>query len=92
MPAPLLVFGLDTTNGLPWIVPATGAALVGFSFAALGDVALTYSMDCYAAVSELPVNQHPRSLLILLTGRRGLLRCRRVFPQQKFDCRSGGFV
>lgn len=52
MPAALLIFGLGTAHGLHWIVPATGAALFGFSFAALGDSALTYAMDCYGEVSQ----------------------------------------
>lgn len=64
MPAALLIFGLGTANGLPWIVPASGAALFGFSFAALGDVALTYSMDCYGAVSKRVVDDCPHSSLI----------------------------
>lgn len=54
MPAGLLWFGLSISNSLPWIVPAIGLAFFGFGFVVLGDVALTYAMDCYKDVGFFP--------------------------------------
>lgn len=50
LPAGMLMFGLPMARGMPWIIPAVGAAVFGFAFAALGDIALTYAMDCYKEV------------------------------------------
>ena len=50
MPLSLLWFGLSTAYGAPWIVPAVGLAFFGLGFVLLGDVVLTYAMDCYKDV------------------------------------------
>lgn len=54
MPASILLFGLATANGLPWIIPCMGSGIFGFAMVTLGDVGLTYAMDCYVEVG-LPV-------------------------------------
>jgi hypothetical protein len=53
LPGSLLMFGLSTANGLPWIVPCIGLGIFGWAFVTLGDVALTYCMDCYTDVRLL---------------------------------------
>lgn len=53
MPASILLFGLATARGLPWIVPCIGSGIFGFAMVTLGDVGLTYAMDCYVEVSLL---------------------------------------
>ncbi|KAK3726133.1 hypothetical protein LTR37_000281 [Vermiconidia calcicola] len=50
LPASILLFGISTAKGLPWIVPCIGSGLFGFSMIALWDVALTYNMDCYVEI------------------------------------------
>ncbi|KAK5165776.1 uncharacterized protein LTR77_008699 [Saxophila tyrrhenica] len=50
LPASLLLFGLPTAYGMPWIVACIGSAMFGFSMTALWDAALTYAMDCYADI------------------------------------------
>lgn len=50
LPGGLLLFGLPMVRGMPWIISAVGAAVFGFAFAALGDISLTYTMDCYKEV------------------------------------------
>lgn len=54
MPASILLFGLATANGLHWIVPCIGSGIFGFAMVTLGDVGLTYAMDCYCEVSIMP--------------------------------------
>lgn len=51
MPTSILLFGLATANGLHWIVPCIGSGIFGFAMVTLGDVGLTYAMDCYVEVS-----------------------------------------
>lgn len=58
-PVSILLFGLATANGLHWIVPCIGSGIFGFAFVALGDVALTYAMDCYVEVSILHATRQP---------------------------------
>ena len=53
LPGSLLLFGLSTAHGMPWIVPCIGLGIFGWAFVTLGDVALTYCMDCYTDVSIL---------------------------------------
>jgi hypothetical protein len=55
LPAGLLMFGLPMARGMPWIISAVGCGVFGFSFAALGDIALTYAMDCYKEVIFFPI-------------------------------------
>lgn len=51
MPFSLLWFGSSTADGNAWIVPAVALGAFGFGFVVLGDVALTYVIDCYSNVS-----------------------------------------
>lgn len=51
LPASILLFGLPTAYGMPWIVPCIGSGIFGFSMVTLWDAALTYAMDCYVEVS-----------------------------------------
>jgi hypothetical protein len=53
LPASIILFGASTADGLPWIVPCIGSGLFGFAFVTMGDVSLTYTMDCYKDVSRL---------------------------------------
>ena len=52
MPGSILLFGLPIARGMPWIVPAVGAGVFGFTLATMGDIAVTYTMDCYKEVSS----------------------------------------
>jgi hypothetical protein len=54
LPAGILLFGLPTAYGMPWIVPCIGSGIFGFSMVTIWDAALTYAMDCYVEVSALP--------------------------------------
>jgi hypothetical protein len=53
LPGSILMFGLPMVRGLPWIISAVGAGVFGFAFAVLGDIALTYAMDCYKEVCSV---------------------------------------
>ena len=55
LPAGMLMFGLPMARGMPWIISAVGCGIFGFAFAALGDIALTYAMDCYKEVMSLSI-------------------------------------
>ncbi len=44
---------------MPWIISAVGCGIFGFAFAALGDIALTYAMDCYKEVMFLSILMLP---------------------------------
>lgn len=50
LPGSLLMIGLTMARGMPWIIPAVGTGIYGFTFATLGDISLTYAMDCYQEV------------------------------------------
>jgi len=50
LPGSILMFGLPLVRGMPWIISAVGAGVFGFAFAVLGDISLTYAMDCYKEV------------------------------------------
>jgi len=50
MPGSILMFGLPMDRGMPWAISAVGAGVFGFAFAILGDIAITYTMDCYKEV------------------------------------------
>jgi type IV secretory pathway TrbD component len=52
MPASILMFGLPMARGMPWAISAVGAGIFGFAFAILGDIAITYTMDCYKEVGS----------------------------------------
>jgi hypothetical protein len=60
LPASIILFGVSTADGLPWIVPCIGSGLFGFAFVTLGDVSLTYTMDCYKDVSRLMLRAFSR--------------------------------
>jgi len=50
LPAGILLFGLSTAYGHPWIVACIGSGLFGFAMIVLWDAALTYAMDCYVEI------------------------------------------
>ena len=50
MPGSILMFGLPMARGMPWAISAVGAGVFGFAFAILGDISITYTMDCYKEV------------------------------------------
>lgn len=50
MPGSILLFGLPIPRGMPWIVSAIGSGIFGFAFSTMGDLVLTYTMDCYKEV------------------------------------------
>lgn len=52
LPGSILMFGLPMARGMPWIISAIGAGVFGFSFATLGDIALTFVMDSYKEGSK----------------------------------------
>ena len=49
-PCSLLMFGTPIARGMLWIISAVGAGLFGFVLGTLGDISLTYGMDCYTSV------------------------------------------
>lgn len=66
MPAGILMFGLSMARGMHWAIPAVGCGIFGFAFAALGDGALTYAMDCYKEVRVASL--HLPNLTDFVTG------------------------
>ncbi|WPH03556.1 Hypothetical protein R9X50_00643700 [Acrodontium crateriforme] len=50
MPGSLLLFGLSTNYGLPWIIPCVGLAMNGFAYVSLSNCLLTYLMDSYIEI------------------------------------------
>ncbi|EYE93149.1 putative polyamine transporter [Aspergillus ruber CBS 135680] len=50
-PAGILIFGLCIANRTHWIGPAFGYAMQAFGVAAISNVAVTYSLDCYKPVA-----------------------------------------
>ncbi|KAK7423024.1 hypothetical protein QQX98_001314 [Neonectria punicea] len=46
-----LMYGLTLSKGMPWIINAVGAGLIGFAIGGTGDMALTYVQDSYELVS-----------------------------------------
>lgn len=68
-PAGILIFGLCIANRTHWIGPAFGYAMQAFGVAAISNVAVTYSLDCYKPVCiYLPVRNQCMKLTRL--GRR----------------------
>lgn len=49
-PAGILIFGLCIANRTHWIGAAFGYAMQAFGVAAISNVAVTYSLDCYKPV------------------------------------------
>lgn len=49
-PAGILIFGLCVANRTHWIGAAFGYAMQAFGVAAISNVAVTYSLDCYKPV------------------------------------------
>lgn len=47
LPAGLIIYGVTSAHGLPWIVPIVGVGLVGFGLSVTGAVTMSYIMDCY---------------------------------------------
>ena len=45
-----LLLGLTIAHQQAWPVNAVGAGLIGFAFAACGDMALSYLQDCYQGI------------------------------------------
>jgi MFS family permease len=50
MPVGVFMYGLCTANGMHWIIPTMGSALIGFSIGGVGDIALTYLQDSYEEI------------------------------------------
>jgi len=50
MVAGVLLYGLTIAKGMPWIINAIGAGLVGFALGGCGDIALTYVQDSYDGI------------------------------------------
>ncbi|GAM91574.1 hypothetical protein ANO11243_096260 [Dothideomycetidae sp. 11243] len=50
MPAGLMLYGITSAHGLPWIAPHVGGALVGFGLAVGGEVSISYTIDCYKMI------------------------------------------
>ncbi|KAK1141146.1 hypothetical protein N8T08_009313 [Aspergillus melleus] len=50
-PAGLLIFGLCIANQVHWMGSAVGYAMQAFGVAAISNVAVTYSLDCYKPVT-----------------------------------------
>ncbi|KAI1622599.1 major facilitator superfamily transporter [Exophiala viscosa] len=46
-PAGILMFGVGLAHSAAWPVLAVGYGLFGFGFSMVGDIALSYAMDCY---------------------------------------------
>lgn len=53
-PAGILIFGLCVANQTHWAGAAVGYAMQAFGVAAISNVAVTYSLDCYKPVSFTP--------------------------------------
>ena len=49
-PAGILIFGLCIANEVHWMGSAVGYAMQAFGVAAISNVAVTYSLDCYKPV------------------------------------------
>jgi MFS family permease len=47
LPAGLMIYGVTSAHGLPWIVPIVGMGLVGFGLSVAGAVTMSYILDCY---------------------------------------------
>ena len=47
MPAGLILYGVTSAHGLPWIAPIIGTGLVGFGLSVGGTVTMSYILDCY---------------------------------------------
>ena len=82
MPFSLLWFGLATAYSDAWIIPAVGLAFFGFGFALLGDVGLTYAMDCYNNVCLSIMPLHPSSYANLLIDHRRCFHWDCVRPER----------
>lgn len=52
-PAGVLVFGLCVANQTHWVGAAVGYAMQAFGVAAISNVAVTYSLDCYRPVCSI---------------------------------------
>ncbi|KIW05911.1 hypothetical protein, variant [Verruconis gallopava] len=50
MPVGVFMYGLCTAEGMHWIIPTIGSALIGFGIGGTGDIALTYLQDAYELV------------------------------------------
>lgn len=50
VPTGLLMFACGLQNGLHWIIPTIGSALVCIAVTGIGSVAQPYMMDSYAPV------------------------------------------
>jgi MFS family permease len=50
MVAGVWLYGLTIAQGMPWIINAVGAGLVGFALGGCGDTALTYVQDSYDGI------------------------------------------
>lgn len=47
MPCGLILYGVTSAHGLPWIDPIVGAGFVGFGLSVGGTVSISYIVDCY---------------------------------------------
>ncbi|EXM08588.1 major facilitator superfamily domain-containing protein [Fusarium oxysporum II5] len=45
-----LIYGLTIAKGMPWIINAIGAGIIGFAIGGCGDMALTYLQDSYQLI------------------------------------------
>lgn len=64
-PAGILIFGLCIANRTHWIGAAFGYAMQAFGVAAISNVAVTYSLDCYKPVHiYLPITNQCMRLTI----------------------------
>ncbi|RDW82986.1 hypothetical protein BP5796_04477 [Coleophoma crateriformis] len=50
LPAGLLLFGLTTAQGMPWMITCIGAAFIGFGIGGISDIAITYIQDSYKEI------------------------------------------
>lgn len=55
MSAGLMLYGIASARGLPWIVPFVGAGLVGFGLAVGGEISIAYTIDCYTLLDTQAV-------------------------------------
>ncbi|RDW68165.1 hypothetical protein BP6252_09561 [Coleophoma cylindrospora] len=50
MPAGLLLYGLTTAEGMPWIITCIGGGFIGFGIGGISDISVTYIQDSYKEI------------------------------------------